>query len=182
MPETIRTASERLRSRPWRGGFLAAFVTANLFMLPASPADADVRLGATAVDAIHRSIATLRGQEITLLTFFLALLALSMFASVALVRARRTAERVETDARDEIVALQAETDRLKTLLLSEPAGPGDLGRGCRRAGNSRRHRSDYARRRPRTRACVRHLARARHRAPHGAGGATPCAARAAASS
>ncbi len=118
MPETIRTASERLRSRPWRGGFLAAFVIANLFMLPASPAHADVRLGATAVDAIHRSIATLRGQEITLLTFFLALLALSMFASVAFVRARRTAERVETDARDEIVALQAEIDRLKTLLLS----------------------------------------------------------------
>jgi signal transduction histidine kinase len=118
MPETIRTASERLRSRPWRRGFLAAFVTANLFMLPASPADADVRLGATAIDAVHRSIAALRGQKITLLTFFFALLALSMFASVAFVRARRTGERVETDARDEIVALQAETDCLKTLLLS----------------------------------------------------------------
>ncbi|MGA9513969.1 MAG: ATP-binding protein [Pseudolabrys sp.] len=119
MPETIRTASERLRSRSWRGGFLAAFVMANLFILPGSPAHADVRPGATAVDVIHRTIASLRGQEITLLTFFLALLALSLFASVAFVRARKAAERLETGARDEIVALQAETDRLKSLLLSE---------------------------------------------------------------
>jgi signal transduction histidine kinase len=119
MPETIRTASERLRSRSWRGGFLAAFVMANLFILPGSPAHADVRPGATAVDVIHRTIASLRGQEITLLTFFLALLALSLFASVAFVRARKADERLETGARDEIVALQAETDRLKSLLLSE---------------------------------------------------------------
>ena len=92
---------------------------ANLFILPGSPAHADVRPGATAVDVIHRTIASLRGQEITLLTFFLALLALSLFASVAFVRARKAAERLETGARDEIVALQAETDRLKSLLLSE---------------------------------------------------------------
>ena len=92
---------------------------ANLFILPGSPAHADVRPGATAVDVIHRTIASLRGQEITLLTFFLALLALSLFASVAFVRDRKAAERLETGARDEIVALQAETDRLKSLLLSE---------------------------------------------------------------
>ena len=92
---------------------------ANLFILPGSPAHADVRPGATAVDVIHRTIASLRGQEITFLTFFLALLALSLFASVAFVRDRKAAERLETGARDEIVALQAETDRLKSLLLSE---------------------------------------------------------------
>jgi len=92
---------------------------ANLFILPGSPAHADVRPGATAVDVIHRTIASLRGQEITLLTFFLALLALSLFASVAFVRARKADERLETGVRDEIVALQAETDRLKSLLLSE---------------------------------------------------------------
>jgi signal transduction histidine kinase len=92
---------------------------ANLFTLPGSPAHAGVRAGATAVDVIHRTIASLRGQEITLLTFFLALLALSLFASVAFVRDRKAAERLETGARDEIVALQAETDRLKSLLLSE---------------------------------------------------------------
>jgi hypothetical protein len=69
---------------------------ANLFTLPGSPAHAGVRAGATAVDVIHRTIASLRGQEITLLTFFLALLALSLFASVAFVRDRKAAERLET--------------------------------------------------------------------------------------
>ena len=120
MPETIRTANERLRSRPWRGGFLAAFVTAILLIVPGSAAHADARLGAIAVDAVHRAIAALRGLEITLLTLLLALLGLALFASAVLFRARKVADRVETDARDEISALQTEVDRFKALLLSEP--------------------------------------------------------------
>lgn len=120
MPETIRTANERLRSPPWRGGFLAAFVIANCVTAPASAARAEVRLGATAVDAVHRAITALRGQEITLLTLVLALIGLALFATVVLLRARRVADRAETTAHDEIVALQAEADRLKALLLSEP--------------------------------------------------------------
>ena len=120
MPETIRTANERLRSRPWRGGFLAAFVIANLVTASGSAARAEVRLGATAVDAVHHAIATLRGQEITLLTLVLALIGLALFATVVLFRARRVADRAETTAHDEIVALQADADRLKALLLSEP--------------------------------------------------------------
>jgi len=120
MPETIRTAYERLRSRPWRDGFLAAFVTVNLLIAPGSAARADTRLGTIAVDATRRAISALRGQEITLLTLLLALLGLGLFASVVLFRARRLADRVETDARDEIGALHAEVDLLKALLLSEP--------------------------------------------------------------
>jgi len=120
MPETIRAANERLRSLPWRGGFLAAFVTANLSILHGSAARADVRLGATSVDAVHRTLAALRGQEISLLTFILGLIGLGLFASLILLHARRSAHRIEADARDEIVALQADADRLKALLLSEP--------------------------------------------------------------
>ena len=120
MPETIRTENERLRSRPRRGGFLVAFVTVKLFILSCSTAHADVRLGATAADAIHRAIAVLRGKEITLLTLILALLGLALFASVVILRARRASDRIEIDTREEIGALQAETDRLKALLLSEP--------------------------------------------------------------
>ncbi|HEY6755016.1 MAG TPA: PAS-domain containing protein [Pseudolabrys sp.] len=120
MPETIRTANERLRSRPWRGGFLAAFVIANFSIVPGSPAHADVRLGATAVDAVHRTMAVLRGNEISLLTFILALIGLGLLASVILLRIRRSAYQVEADARDEIAALQTEADRFKALLLSEP--------------------------------------------------------------
>src|SRR5215813_3499299 len=120
MPETIRAANERLRSLPWRGGFLAAFVTANLSILHGSAVRADVRLGATSVDAVHRTLAALRGQEISLLTFILGLIGLGLFASLILLHARRSAHRIEADARDEIVALQADADRLKALLLSEP--------------------------------------------------------------
>jgi signal transduction histidine kinase len=119
MPDPIRTANERLRSRPWRGVFLAAFVIANLSILPGSAARAEARLGATTVDAVHRAMAAFRGREISLLTFIIALIGFGLFASVILFRARRSADRVETDARDEIVTLQAEADRLKALLLSE---------------------------------------------------------------
>jgi signal transduction histidine kinase len=120
MPETIRTANERLRSRPWRDGFLAAFVTVNYFIFAGSAAYAEARLGATAVEAIHRTLTTLRSREISFLTFILILIALGLLASVMLLRARRSADRIETDARDEIAALQAEADRLKALVLSEP--------------------------------------------------------------
>jgi signal transduction histidine kinase len=119
MPETIRTANERLRSRPWRGGSLAAFVTAN-FILSDSAAVAEAHFGAAAIDAIHRTMAILRGQGISLLTFILAVIGLGLLASVILLRARRSKDRIESAARDEIIALQAEADRLKTLLLSEP--------------------------------------------------------------
>jgi signal transduction histidine kinase len=119
MPETIRTANERLRSRPWRDGFLYAFVIGNLLIVPGSAARAEVRLGATAIDAVHRATAALRGQEITLLTLVLALLGLGLFASVVLLRLRRVADHAETNARDEIGSLQADVDRLKALLLSE---------------------------------------------------------------
>jgi signal transduction histidine kinase len=119
MPETIRTANERLRSRPWRGGFLAAFVTAN-FILSGSTAGAEMHPVAAAVDAVHRTMAIVPGQGISLLTFILAVLGLGLLASVILLSARRSKVRIESAARDEIIALQAETDRLKTFLLSEP--------------------------------------------------------------
>ena len=41
MPETIRTANERLRSRPRQGGFLAAFVVATFCSALSTPARAD---------------------------------------------------------------------------------------------------------------------------------------------
>src|SRR5215831_5908777 len=120
MPETIRAANERLRSRPWRDEFVYAFVIGNFLIVPDSAARAEVRLGATAIDTLHRATAALRGQEITLLTLVLALLGLGLFASVVLLRLRRVADHAEANARDEIGSLQADVDRLKALLLSEP--------------------------------------------------------------
>ena len=81
MPETIRTANERLRSRPWRDGFLAAFVAANLSMVPDTSAHADVHFGTTTVDAVHRGIAMLRGQQINALTLVLAFIGFVLLAS-----------------------------------------------------------------------------------------------------
>jgi signal transduction histidine kinase len=120
MPETIRTANERLRFRPWRSGFFAAFVTANFCIVPGTSARADVPIGAATVAAVQHAVAILRGREITVLTLILTLLSFALFATVVLFRARKTASRAETDARDESIALQAEVDRLKALLLSEP--------------------------------------------------------------
>ena len=120
MPEQFRAANERLRSRPWRGGFLAAFVLTTLSNLCGTAAGAETRLGGMLAGAAHRTLAALREQEITALTLVLALLGFALLAIVVLFRIRRSAERIELDARDEVAALRAEVDRLKALLLSEP--------------------------------------------------------------
>jgi len=120
MPETIRTANERLRFRPWQGGSFAAFVTADYCMMPVTSARADGHIGATAVAAIHNAVTVLRGREITVLTLVLTLLSFALLATIALLYTRKHAIRPETDSRDESVALQADVDRLKALLLSEP--------------------------------------------------------------
>jgi signal transduction histidine kinase len=119
MPESIRAPNERLRSRPWRGGFLAALAFASLSNF-STPVRAETRLGATVMGAIHRSLTTLREQEITALTLVLALLGFVLLTAVVLFRTRRSADRTEIDARDEAAALRADVDRLKALLLSEP--------------------------------------------------------------
>src|SRR6186997_1261321 len=119
MPESIRAANERLRSRPWRGGFLATLVLASLLSCSA-PVRAETKLGATLVGTMHRALATLREQEITALTLVLALLGLTLLTIVVVFRIRRSADRAEIDARDEVASLRADVDRLKALLLSEP--------------------------------------------------------------
>ena len=59
-------------------------------------------------------------QEIATLTLTLGLLGFAVLATVMLVRACVTAQRIETAAREESAALRAEIDRLKALLLLEP--------------------------------------------------------------
>src|SRR5262245_20326983 len=120
MPESVRAANERLRSRPRRGGFLAALVFASLLNLLSTPGRAETRLGATVMGAVHRTLTALREPEITALTRVLALLGFALLAIVVLFRASRSADRAEIDARDEAAALRADVDRLKALLLSEP--------------------------------------------------------------
>ncbi len=120
MPETIRTAHERLRSRPRRGGFPSAFGIALLFIACASPARAATGVWSAVIDAVHGAALTLSRQDIATLILTIALLSFTAFATLVLVRTRRQAERIATAAGDEQAALYAEIDRFKALLLAEP--------------------------------------------------------------
>lgn len=120
MPETIRTANGRLRSRPWRGGFLAAFVVAQFGIVIGTPARAEAGLATGVFDAISRAAAVFGRQDVATPTLTLGLLCFALLAIVVLLRTRKTAERVESAAHDEVMRLYADNDRLKALLLSEP--------------------------------------------------------------
>src|SRR5664279_3931437 len=104
MPETIRTANERLRSRPRRGGFLAAFVFATLCIALGTPGYAETRL----VEDV-----TVSREQLGALTLTLGLLFFAMLAVVVLLRTRRTAAASESAAHDESQTLRAEIERLK---------------------------------------------------------------------
>jgi signal transduction histidine kinase len=110
MPETIRTANERLRSRPRRGGFLAAFVFTMLGIIPGTPA-----LAEELVDGVM-----VTREQLGALILTLALIFFAMLATMVLLRTRREAAAAQSTADDERAALRAEIDHLKTLLLSQP--------------------------------------------------------------
>jgi signal transduction histidine kinase len=116
MPDTIRTANGRLRSRPWRGGFLAAFLTVaeSMIVWPAHAAPA------RALDAFTADFVTGGHQQIATLTLTLGLLVFSVLALIVLLRTRRAAGNAATLTREDVGALRAERDRLKVLLMAEP--------------------------------------------------------------
>jgi signal transduction histidine kinase len=117
MPETIRTVNGRLRSRPWRGGFLAVPLTALLTIANSPPAQAETGSWTAVIDG---AVAALSRQDIATLNLIIALLSFTALAALVLTRTRRQAERSAMAARDEQAALRAEIDRLKALLLAEP--------------------------------------------------------------
>ncbi len=118
MPETIRTANGRLRSRPRRGGILVAFVIANLALILGTPATA----GATIPYAVaaQQALAEAGRANLATLSLTLGLICFGVLATIALLRTRRRADRIATSSRNEVMDLHAEIDRLKALLLSEP--------------------------------------------------------------
>ena len=118
MPETIRATNERLRSRPRRGGFFAAFVIANLG-IALTPVRAGAQALSVFIDSL-RETAAISHQQIATLTLTVGLICFAVVATVMLVRARKSAAHFETTSHHEIVTLNAEIDELKALLLSEP--------------------------------------------------------------
>ncbi|HEY0302275.1 MAG TPA: PAS-domain containing protein, partial [Rhizomicrobium sp.] len=111
MPETIRTASEWLRSRPRRRCFLTTAALAHLCIsFGATPAGAET---------FNRAFAIFDRQEIATFTLLAGIACFAALTAVVLIRNRRHAGR-QSGARDDAVALQAEADRFKQLLLSDP--------------------------------------------------------------
>jgi signal transduction histidine kinase len=119
MPETIRAANERLRARPRRGGILAAFVIANLG-IALTPVPAGAGPLYMFFDSLQHAASTVSRQELATLTLLFGLLGFAVLATAMLVRMRKAAHRVEAPSGEDNLALRAEIDRLKTLLLSEP--------------------------------------------------------------
>jgi signal transduction histidine kinase len=72
------------------------------------------------VDAIRDALAALGQQEIATLTLTFGFILFAALAAVALVRTRKAADRLDSASHERAMELQAEIDRLKTLLLSEP--------------------------------------------------------------
>lgn len=110
MPEGLRTAHEAVRSRPTRGGFLAALILTGLTVAQdAAAADGSVLDGAAA---------SLGRQEIATFTLIAGLICFAVLATVVLIRGRGS--RHGQVSRDDAMAMQAEIDRLRQLLLSQP--------------------------------------------------------------
>ena len=112
MPETVRTANGILRSRSRRRGFLTTAALANLCIpLSASPADAET---------LSRAFAIFDRQEVVSFTLLAGAACFAVLTTVVLIRNRRQAGRHDSGGRDDAVTLQAEADRFKQLLLSDP--------------------------------------------------------------
>src|SRR5512135_3475537 len=110
MPEGLRTANEALRSRPKRGGFVAAVILTVL----------TVAQDAAAADgsALDRAATAVGRQEIATLTLIAGLIGFAVLATIVLIRSR--GGRHDQVSRDDAMAMQAKIDRLRQLLLSQP--------------------------------------------------------------
>ncbi|MBS0246034.1 MAG: PAS-domain containing protein [Proteobacteria bacterium] len=110
MPEGLRTANEALRSRPKRGGFFAAVILTALTVAH----DAAAADGST----LDQAVSSLGRQEIATFTLIAGLIGFAVLATVVLIRSRGS--RHDRVSRDDAMAMQADIDRLRQLLLSQP--------------------------------------------------------------
>ncbi len=100
-------------------------MAANLSMVPSTSAHADVHFGATTAASLTQPFTgalphRFDSQQIANLTLTLGLLIFAVLATIALLRARKAADRAQAASRDQAMEMNAEIDRLKTLLLSQP--------------------------------------------------------------
>lgn len=114
MPAAHRTTNGAQRSRPKRGGFLASVSRAALV------ATSWTALGkAVLAQPAVEQAASFARQDFATLTIIGGLVGFSVLATIALARSRY-GNRKNFVSRDEAMTMQAEIDRLKQLLLSQP--------------------------------------------------------------
>ncbi len=85
-----------------------------------TPAYAGVDAAFSPVADTMRVVAAVGREQAAPVTLTLGLLCFAVLATIVLLRNRKLAAGKDTAARDEAMALRAEIDRLKTLLLSQP--------------------------------------------------------------
>jgi signal transduction histidine kinase len=88
--------------------------------MAASPANAATGPESIFDMPVSLLLAGMSRQDIATLTLTVGLICFAMLSTIILVRTRARATEVEAAVRDEVTALHAETERLKTLLMSEP--------------------------------------------------------------
>ena len=115
MPDAIRATGGSAEAHPRRGGFRA---TVAACFLVASPAHAEP----FAVSSVEAQIARFTGfnHDVAGLALTLGILLFAVVTAVLLVRTRTRAAQSDIDARKQIVALKADVDRARALLLAEP--------------------------------------------------------------
>src|SRR5262249_20781873 len=103
-----------LKRRAVLPGIAAMAPTAATAAVPAAAAEDN------SVSAFLSAALALDRYEIAALALTLGVIFFATLTAILLVRTRARAERMEAEARVEIMALKAEVDRAKALLLSEP--------------------------------------------------------------
>jgi signal transduction histidine kinase len=117
MPDQIR-ANVGVVARPRRIGLRTA--PALLATTIPTVAGAEESPGPSLVFAVVKAVLRLDRYEIAALALTLGVICFATVTAILLVRTRVRAERTEAESRAEIMALKAEVDRVKALLLSEP--------------------------------------------------------------
>ncbi|MEA2938238.1 MAG: hypothetical protein QOC56_1742, partial [Alphaproteobacteria bacterium] len=129
MPDTIRITGGSFGAHPRRSGFrAAAAVLCSPFWtggaaaqdpVDALPIRGTVFEGST-LDAYLWALLQLDGHEIAALALTLGVLCFAVVTAILLVRTRHRLAETEAIARDQIIAAKAESDRVLTLLRSDP--------------------------------------------------------------
>ena len=122
MPDRMPVTGGGFWPRPQRGGFCAAFVGILCFDCAATPllAATDVAHSTSPLDPLRDAFSVLAGHDMVALALTLGSLGFAVVTSMALLRARRRLADGQAQARDEVIAYNAEIDRLTAFLRAEP--------------------------------------------------------------